>query len=94
MDENMPRLTLADGTSVPCAFFGVSSTGRLYIDIFGMTMAEAFAAFGDAEKTKEMTLSAPNAETLTRKGFSVFLGVEVTDGGAVRVTMRRKFEGE
>ena len=91
--ENLPNLPLADGSEIKCSLFGLSRTGTLYIEVYGLTWREACDIFDDPTKTAEMTFPFDDG-TQTRRGFTVFEGFDLVDGGGVRVTMRRKYEGE
>lgn len=91
--ENLPKLTLADGSELPCALFGLSRTGTLYIEIYGLPWREACEIFDDPAKTEAMTYPFDDG-TMTRRGFTVFDGFDRVENGGVRVTMRRKYEGE
>lgn len=94
-NDNLPTLKLADGQKLPCSLFGVSSiSGTLYIDVYGLSMMESLLLFSNAEKTSIMVLSS-GEESITRAGYIVLLGVEIIpESDGVRVTMRKKFEGE
>lgn len=91
--ENLPKLTLADGSEVTCALFGKSKTGLLYIEVYGLTWREAGELFDNPEKTESMTFPFSDGP-VTRTGFVKFEGIDLLENGGVRVTMRRKFEGE
>lgn len=93
--DNLPTLKLADDQALPCSLFGVSSiSNTLYIDVYGLSMMEALLIFSDAEKTSTMVFSS-GEESITRSGYIVLLGVEIIpDSNGIRVTMRKKFEGE
>lgn len=91
--ENLPKLTLADGSEITCALFGLSRTGHLYIEVYGLTWREASEIFDDPSKTASMTYPFSDGAQ-TRTGYTVFEGFDKLDGGGIRVTMRRKFEGE
>lgn len=91
--ENLPKLTLADGSELPCALFGLSRTGTLYIEVYGLPWREVCEIFDDPAKTKAMTYPFDDG-TMTRRGFTVFDGFDRVENGGVRVTMRRKYEGE
>ena len=91
--KNLPKLTLADGSEVPCDFFGLSSTGRLYIDVYGMSWREACELFDDPEKTASMTFPFDTGPE-TRRGFTVLLGHDLIEDGGVRITMRRPYAEE
>lgn len=93
-EEEYPKLTLADGTELSCSLFGRSlNTGKMYIEIHGLGWREACEIFDDPSKTA--TMSYPfEGGPVERKGYTVFEGIDILEGGAVRVTMRRRFEGE
>ena len=91
--ENLPKLTLADGTKLTCALFGLSRTGHLYIEVYGLTWREAAELFDDPAKTSSMSFPFSDGEQ-TRTGYTVFEGFDKLDGGGIRVTLRRKYDGE
>lgn len=91
--EDLPKLTLADGSTVPCDFFGLSSSGRLYIDAYGMDWREACELFDDPQKTASMTYPFDGGPE-TRNGFTVMLGHDLIEGGGVRLTLRRPYAEE
>lgn len=91
--EMLPKLTLADGSQLPCDLFGVSSTGRLYIDVYGLSWREACEIFDQKEKTSEMTFPFDGGPE-TRHGFTVLLGHDLIEDGGVRLTMRRPYAEE
>ena len=91
--ENLPKLTLADGTELPCSLFGLSRSGHLYIEVYGLSWREAAEIFDDPSKTASMTYPFEDG-TVTRTGFTVFEGFDKVEDNGIRVTMRRKYEGE
>ena len=85
-----PTVTLADGTELPCDFFGyAASVGLQYIDVPGITVAKAARLFGDEKKTGKITF-AGGGETVVREGYTVCVGIAL-GSESVRVTLRRPF---
>lgn len=91
--DNLSSLKMADGSELKCSLFGLSHSGRLYIEVHGVTWREAGDIFEDPEKTRRMTFPFSDGP-VTRVGFTVFEGVDNLENGGVRVTMRRRYEGE
>jgi hypothetical protein len=91
--DNKPKLTLADGSTLPCDFFGLSSRGTLFITVYGLSWIEAGRIFDEPAKTSKMSFPFSDG-TVTRTGFTKFEGVDILEGGGVRVTMRRRYENE
>ena len=85
-----PTVTLADGTELPCVFFGyAASVGLQYIDVPGITVVKAARLFGDEKKTGKLTFAGGD-ETVVREGYTVCVGISL-GSESVRVTMRRPF---
>ena len=91
--DNLPKLTLADTSTIPCDFFGLSSTDRLYIDVYGLSWREACDLFDQADKTAEMTFPFDDG-LVTRRGYTVLLSHDLIADGGVRITMRRPYAKE
>lgn len=91
----MTVFQLGSGRSFDCPFCGLASVGILYVDILGVTLAEALAAFSDLANTRQMEYRA-GEETQRYDGFTRLIGVEYAynDTSAVRVALRRPYEGE
>ena len=90
MAKEAPQITLADGTELPCDFFGYSaSVGLQYIDIPDITVVKAARLFGDAKKTAQITFENAS-ETVVREGFTVCAGITASDN-VCRVMMRRPY---
>lgn len=90
MAKDPPQITLADGTALPCDFFGyAASVGLQYIDVPGITIAKAARLFGNAERTAQITFEN-SSETVVREGFTVCAGITVSDS-VCRVMMRRPY---
>lgn len=91
----MPTFTLNNGKIYDCPFCGLASVGILYVDILGVTLAEALAAFGDPANTRHMEYIAGD-KTTVYDGYTKIIGVEYAynDSSAVRVALRRPYEGE
>lgn len=90
MDKESPYVTLADGTEFPCDFFGYAeSVGWQYIDIPDITLADAASVFSDSEKTSRIVFKN-SSDTVVREGFTVCVGVTITEG-ICRITMRRPY---
>lgn len=85
-----PTVALADGTVLPCDFFGyAASVGLQYIDVPGITVVKAARLFGDEKKTEKITFEG-GSETVVREGYTVCVGISL-GSESVRVTMRRPF---
>lgn len=85
-----PTVTLADGTELPCDFFGyAASVGLQYIDVPGITVVKAARFFGDEKKTERITFTGGD-ETIVREGYTVCVGISL-GSESVRVTLRRPF---
>lgn len=91
----MPTFTLNNGKIYDCPFCGLASVGILYVDILGVTLAEALAAFSDPANTRHMEYIA-GGKTTVYDGYTKIIGVEYAynDSSAVRVALRRPYEGE
>lgn len=91
----MPTFTLNNGKIYDCPFCGLASVGILYVDILGVTLAEALAAFSAPANTKHMEYIA-GGETTVYDGYTKIIGVEYAynDSSAVRVALRRPYKGE
>lgn len=88
----MPVFITSDGTQFECTFCGLASVGILYVDLVGLTLQEALAVFGDSGRTNLLTYKTSAGETVY-KNFVVILGVERV-GEAIRISLRRPYEGE
>lgn len=85
-----PVITLADGTELPCDFFGyAASVGLQYIDVPGITVIKAARIFGDEKKTEKITFAGGD-EVVVREGYTVCVGISL-GSESVRITMRRPF---
>lgn len=92
----MPTFTLSNGKRYECPFCGLASVGILYVDVMGLSLSEALSVFGDRQGTKTTVYEA-GEQKRTFDGYTVLLGVEyatATCDGAVRVSLRRPYEGE
>lgn len=90
MAKETPQITLADGTELPCDFFGyAASVGLQYIDIPDITVVKAARLFGDTKKTTQITFENAS-ETVVREGFTVCVGITASDN-VCRVMMRRPY---
>lgn len=90
---NLPKIELADGTMLRCSLCGLAhTTGRLIIEVHGLTLMGACEIFDDPQKTATITMPYDEGAK-TYKGFTIFEGVDLVDG-AVRVSLRRRYEGE
>lgn len=95
----MPKIILTDGTEFNCNFCGISSTGVMYIDLTGITMAQAVSLFGNAEKVSKIiyrTYLEDSVQDAEYNNFSVLIGVQYVQNldGVTRVSMRRPYVGE
>lgn len=92
----MPTIHLSSGAVYDCPFCGLASVGILYIDVMGLDLADALSVFGDGTSTNTIVYTA-GEQARTFDGYTVLLGVEfatATRDGAVRVSLRRPYEGE
>ena len=91
----MPTFTLNNGKIYDCPFCGLASVGILYVDILGVMLVEALAAFSDPANTRHMEYIA-GGKTTVYDGYTKIIGVEYAynDSSAVRVALRRPYEGE
>lgn len=91
----MPKFKIANGTVYGCPFCGLASVGILYVDILGVTLLDALTAFSASANTRHMEYIA-GGETAVYDGYTKIIGVEYAynDSSAVRVALRRPYEGE
>lgn len=95
----MPKIILADGSEFNCNFCGVSSSGVMYLDLTGISMAQAVSLFGNAEKVSKIiyrTYAEEDHQDTEYNNFSVLIGVQYVQNldGTTRVSMRRPYVGE
>lgn len=95
-----PKIILADESEFECSFCGVSSTGVMYIDLKGISMAHAVTLFSDTEKVSKIiyrTFAENDSHQDTEyNNFTVLIGVQYVQNldGITRVSMRRPYVGE
>lgn len=91
----MPKFKIANDTAYDCPFCGLASVGILYVDILGVTLIDALTAFSASANTRHMEYLA-GGETTVYDGYTKVIGVEYAynDSSAVRVALRRPYEGE
>lgn len=91
----MPKFKIANGTAYDCPFCGLASVGILYVDILGVTLIDALTAFSASANTRRMEYIA-GGETAVYDGYTKVIGVEYAynDSSAVRVALRRPYDGE
>lgn len=91
----MPKFKIANGTAYDCPFCGLASVGILYVDILSVTLLDALTAFSDFANTRHMEYIS-GEETTVYEGYTKIIGVEYAynDSSAVRVALRRPYEGE
>lgn len=91
----MPKFKIDNGTAYDCPFCGLASVGILYVDILGVTLLDALTAFSTPANTRHMEYIA-GEETAVYDGYTKIIGVEYAynDSSAVRVALRRPYEGE
>lgn len=91
----MPKFEIANGTAYDCPFCGLASVGILYVDILGVTLLDALTAFSASTNTRHMEYIA-GGKTVVYDGYTKIIGVEYAynDSSAVRVALRRPYEGE
>lgn len=93
MEKKLPELELADASKLECALCGYArTTGRLLIEVVGLTLMEAVKIFDDPSKTATIAMPYDDGNKVY-SGFVVLESIDVTDGG-VRVSLRRRYEGE
>ena len=91
----MPTITLNNGIRYECPFCGLASVGILYVDLVGMNLVQALEVFNNPENTKHLEYTS-GSEKVSYDGFTFLIGVEwaYNDSSAVRVSLRRPYEGE
>ena len=91
----MLTITLNNGTRYECPFCGLSSVGILYVDLVGINLVQALEIFNNPENTKHLEYIS-GSEKVSYDGFTFLIGVEwaYNDNMAVRVSLRRPYEGE
>ena len=91
----MSTFALNNGTEYECPFCGLAAVGILYVDILGVTLLDALTAFSATANTRHMENIA-GGETAVYDGYTKIIGVEYAynDSSAVRVALRRPYEGE
>lgn len=91
----MNKFKINSGTIYECPFCGLASVGILYVDLVGMNLAQALEIFNNPENTKHMEYIS-GSENISYEGFTFLIGVEwaYNDNKAVRVSLRRPYEGE
>lgn len=91
----MPTITLNNGIKYECPFCGLASVGILYVDLVGMNLVQALEIFNNPENTKHLE-HISGSEQVSYEGFTFLIGVEwaYNDRNAVRVSLRRPYEGE
>lgn len=93
MGKKLPELELADASKLECTLCGYArTTGRLLIEVVGLTLMEAVKIFDNTAKTATITMPYDDGDKVY-SGFVVLESIDVTDGG-VRVSLRRRYEGE
>ena len=92
--ENLPKIELADGTKLTCSLCGLAhTTGRLLVEVYGITLMNACKIFDDPKKTASITMPYDDGDKVYQ-GYVVLESVDVVEGGGVRVALRRRYEGE
>ena len=91
----MPKFKLGYGAEYASPFCGLAAVGILYVDILGVTLLDALTAFSASANTRHMEYIA-GGETSVYEGYTKIIGVEYAynDSRAVRVALRRPYEGE
>lgn len=95
----IPKIILANEQEFDCNFCGISSTGIMYIDLVGVSLAQAVNLFSNAENVRKIiyrTTTEKDTQDTEYNNFSVLIGVEYVQNldGLTRVTMRRPYVGE
>lgn len=92
-EKKLPQIKLADDSEYDCTLCGYArTTGRLLIEVVGLTLMEAVKIFDDPSKTASITMPYDDGDKVY-SGFVVLDSIDVTDTG-VRVSLRRRYEGE
>ena len=91
----MGKFKINNGTIYECPFCGLASVGILYVDLMNMNLVQALEVFNNPENTKHLEYIS-GSEQVSYEGFTFLIGVEwaYNDGSAVRVSLRRPYEGE
>lgn len=91
----MNKFKINNGTIYECPFCGLASVGILYVDLVGMNLVQALEIFNNPENTKHLE-HISGSEQVSYEGFTFLIGVEwaYNDRNAVRVSLRRPYEGE
>ena len=91
----MGKFKINNVTIYECPFCGLASVGILYVDLVGMNLVQALEIFNNPENTKHLEYIS-GSEQVPYEGFTFLIGVEwaYNDGSAVRVSLRRPYEGE
>lgn len=92
-EKKLPQIKLADGSEYDCTLCGYArTTGRLLIEVVGLTLMETIKIFDDPSKTASITMPYDDGNKVY-SGFVLLESIDVTDTG-VRVSLRRRYEGE
>ena len=91
----MNKFKINNGTIYECPFCGLASVGILYVDLVGINLVQALEIFNNPENTKHLE-HISGSEQVYYEGFTFLIGVEwaYNDRNAVRVSLRRPYEGE
>lgn len=93
-EKKLPQLALADGTKFDCPMCGLArTTGRLLIEVHGLSLMEAVSIFDNPSLTAKITMDYGDG-VKDFKGFTVLEGVDVLGENMARVTLRRRYEEE
>lgn len=92
-EKKLPQIKLADDSEYDCTLCGFArTTGRLLIEIRNLDLLKAVKIFDDPSNTASITMPYDDGNKVY-SGFVVLESIDVMDGG-VRVTLRRRYEGE
>ena len=83
MDE---KLTLNDGTEL--TGHAIEANERLFVYIWGKTLAEVFELLNDPEKTKKITANR-YGETQTIRGYKHLCSVSEETGGMIAASLKK-----
>ena len=91
----MDKFKINKGTVYECPFCGLASVGILYVDLMNMNLVQALEIFNNPENTKHLEYIS-GSEKVSYEGFTFLIGVEraYNNNTAVRVSLRRPYEGE
>lgn len=84
--ELQESLTLNDGTVLNG--HALETETRLFLYIYGMTMAEVFEQVNDPEKTKKITAER-YGEKQTIRGYKVLISISLETNGMISASLKK-----